>query len=88
MEVKNVGSRSTYFSPSGMAIIDDQRNQYERSFGGTLDTFSKIYPGVTKKGYVLFEEVPTSVTSVKLVFELGYDENFNPYLFEYNIDLK
>ena len=88
MEVKNVGSESDYFSPSGMAIIDNQGNQYESTFGGTLDTFSKIYPGVTKKGYVLFEEVPTSATSVKLVFELGYDENFNPYLFEYNIDLK
>ena len=88
MEVKNVGSESDYFSPSGMAIIDNQGNQYESTFGGTLDTFSKIYPGVTKKGYVLFEEVPTSASSVKLVFELGYDANFNPYLFEYNIDLK
>ena len=88
MEVKNVGSESDYFSPSGMAIIDNQGNQYERTYGGTLDTFSKIYPGVTKKGYILFEGVPTSSTSVKLVFELGYDENFNPYLFEYNINLK
>ncbi len=89
MEVKNIGSESDYFSPSGMVIIDNQRNQYESTFGGTLDTiFSKIYPGVTKKGYVLFKDVPMSVTSVKLVFELGYDAYFNPYLFVYNINLK
>lgn len=88
MKVKNVGRESDYFSPSGMVIIDNQGNQYENTYGGTLDTFSKIYPGVTKKGYILFEDVPTSLTSVKLVFELGYDADFNPYLFEYNINLK
>lgn len=88
MEVKNIGSKAKYFSPSGMVIIDGQGNQYEKTYGGTLDTFSKIYPGITKKGYILFENVPTSITSVKLMFELGYDENFNPCLFEYTINLK
>lgn len=88
MEVKNVGTESDYFSPSGMAAIDNQGNQYERTYGGTLDTFCKVYPGVTKKGYILFEGVPVSITSIKLVFELGYDENWNPYLFEYDINLK
>ncbi|RLJ06896.1 MAG: hypothetical protein DRP12_03255 [Candidatus Aenigmatarchaeota archaeon] len=87
MQVKNVGSESDYFSTSEMVIIDDQGNQHETS-DGTLDTFSKIYPGATKKGYILFEGVPENVTFVRLVFELGYDENFNPYLFEYNIRLK
>lgn len=88
MEVKNIGSEAEYFDPSSIVIIDGQGNQYEETYGGTLDTFSKIYPGITKKGYILFENVPDSVTSVKLMFELGYDENFNPYLFEYTINLK
>jgi len=87
MEIKNIGKESQYFSPSSMVILDGKGNQYESSFSGTLRTFSKIYPGVTKRGYVLFENVPQSLTSVRLVFELGYDSNFNPYLFEYDITL-
>jgi len=87
MEVKNIGSESEYFSPSGLAIIDNQNNQYEYSYGGTLDTFSSVYPGVTKKGYVLFEGVPSTTTSMRLVFESGYDSNYHSYLFEFNINI-
>jgi hypothetical protein len=88
MEVKNTGSESDYFSPSGMVILDNQGNQYEKTYGGTLDTFSKIYPGITKSGYILFEGVPKTVEAIKLAFELGYDQNFKPYVFEYTIQLK
>ena len=87
MEVKNIGSEKEYFSPSGLAILDNQGNQYEREYGGTLDTFSQIYPGVKKSGYILFEKIPKTSQSIKLVFELGYDENYDPYTFEYNIPL-
>ena len=88
LEIKNIGNQSEYFSPEGIVIIDDQKNQYERTFGGTIDGFSKIYPGVTKKGYVLFEGVPKTANSLKFVFELGYNKNLEPYLFEYEIPLK
>jgi hypothetical protein len=88
MGVKNVGSESDYFTPLGLAIIDSQNIQYEYTYGGTLDVFSTIHSGVTKKGYLLFENVPTTEKSVRLLFELGYDANFNSYLFEYNIKLK
>ena len=85
LEVKNVGSESDYFSPSGMAILDNQGSQYESTFGGTLDLFSQIYPGVTKKGYTLFGNVPKTLSTIKLVFELGYDKDYKPYLFKYDI---
>jgi len=88
MEVKNIGSKSEYFLPSGLAIIDSLYNQHEYTYGGTLNTYSSVYPGVTKKGYVLFEDVPLKETSVQLVFELGYDANYNQYLFKYTINLK
>ena len=87
MEVKNVGSEKEYFSPSGLAILDNQGNQYETEYGGTLDTFSQIYPSVKKSGYVLFEKIPKTTQTIKLVFELGHDENYDYYTFEYNIPL-
>jgi len=88
MEVRNIGSEADYFSPSGMVILDNQGNQYEQSYGGSLDTFSQIYPNVTKKGYVLFESVPKTIGSAKLAFQLGYDAQYKPYLFEYDIPLR
>jgi len=87
MEVKNVGSGSDYFLPSGLVIIDSQSIQYGYTYGGTLDMLSTVYPDVTKKGYLLFENIPDTEMSVRLVFELGYDMNFNPYVFEYTFNL-
>jgi hypothetical protein len=88
MEVRNIGNAADYFSPLGMVILDNQGNQYETSYGGSLDTISHIYPNVLKKGYILFEGVPKTLGSAKLTFQLGYDAQFEPYLFEYNIQLK
>ena len=87
MEVKNIGSESEYFLPSGLVIIDSQNNQYEQNYLGTLNIYSTIYPGVVKKGYLLFENIPETETSFRLLFELGFDEKFEPYLFEYMINL-
>ena len=75
----------SYFMPSALAILDNQGNQYETSYGGTLDQFSQIYPGVKKTGYILFENVLKSAQSLKLVFQLGHDESYDPYNFEYNL---
>ena len=87
IEVKNIGSEKEYFFPSGLAILDNQGNQYEREYGGTLDTLSEIYPSVKKSGYILFEKMPKTSQTIKLVFELGHDWAYNPYAFEYNIAL-
>lgn len=88
IEVKNIGTKGEYFMPDRLAIIDDQNNQYEQNYLGTLDTIFTVYPDVTKKGYYLFEDLSESVTIITFVFELGYDENFDPYLFKYDINIK
>lgn len=87
MEAKNIGDEKEYFSPSGLALIDNQGNQYDEEYGGTLDTYGDMYPNIIRKGYVLFEEVPANTQNLKLLFELGYDEDFDQYLFEYIIPL-
>lgn len=85
MTVRNVGSEREYFSPSGTVLLTGQGKQYETSYGGTLGTYSQMYPGITKSGYILFENVPTTETGIKLVFELGHDENYDSYKFQYNL---
>ncbi len=87
MEVKNVGDEKEYFSPSGLAILDNQGNQFEKEYGGTLDTFSEIYPNVKKSGYIIFKKIPANTQTIKLVFELGHDANYDAYSYEYNIPL-
>ena len=87
MEVKNVGNEKEYFSPSGLVVLDNQGHQFEEVYGGSLDTISEIYPGVTKEGYVLFEKIPDSTQTATLMFELGYDSDYDPYLYEYDMPL-
>lgn len=87
MIVKNIGSEQQYFDPSGVAIIDPNNNQYESSYEGTLEIVM-IYPGVEKSGYFLFNDVPETLQHLNLVFEAGYDDNWDPYLFEYDINLR
>ena len=84
----NVGSSSEYLMLSGLVLLDNKGNQYETSlFGGTFDMMAQIYPRVTKQGYFVFENVPQNTETIDLVFELGYDSNFNPFVFRYNLDL-
>lgn len=46
-----------------------------------------MWTSVKKSGYILFERLPKTSQNIKLVFELGHDENYDPYTFEYNIPL-
>lgn len=87
LRVKNVSQETETFTPSGMVVLEGT-NQYEKSYGGTLDVFSQIYPGVEKEGYVLFENVPNTAKNLKLAFELGYDPQYNRYTYEYDINLQ
>ncbi len=70
-----------------MVLLDGKGNQYDTAYGGTLDSFGQVFPGVSKSGYVLFEDIPQTTATLNLVFELGYDAGFNPFIFSYNIAL-
>ncbi len=83
LEVKNIGTKPEYFDPINLALLDNEGNQFEEEYEeGTLDTFQKIYPGVTKKGYILFPKLKNDTNSVRLVFEL------EGALWEYEIPLE
>jgi len=86
MVVENIGSESEYFMPSGVVLIDDSNKQYDYTYGGTLNTFSTVYADSQIDGYLLFDDIPKTVSINKLSFELGYDESFSPYLFEFNLN--
>jgi len=87
MEVKNIGNEKDYFSPSGLVILDNQGNQFETEYGGTLDTYSNMYPGIKKSGHIIFKKIPSNTQAIKLIFELGHNANWDAYEFEYNIPL-
>lgn len=89
IEIKNNGDLKENFYISGLALLDNKGNQYDKVSGGTLDvgSFLTIYPGVKKSGYLLFEGLPKTTQSIKLVFDLGHGKNYTPYTFEYNITL-
>jgi|GEM_PF-2140080 len=86
--VRNKGSDAEYFSPSGIAIIDNKGTQYETAYGGTLKTFKQMYPGVSQEGYLLFGDVPANITSAKLIFGLGYKSGYEKIIWEYQLPLK
>jgi len=86
MKAKNIGNQKTGFPTNNFVLLDRYKNKYESMSDRTFDGYY-FYPGITKRRMVLFKDVPTSATSVKFVFELN-DENNNPQLFEYNIELK
>lgn len=79
----NTGSETEYFSPNSMSLLGPNGQQYDTAYIGTLDTYKSLYPGSYAQGYVLFEEVPTDAIGLKLVFELGYDADYDKYVFEY-----
>ena len=87
VEVMNIGNESASFYPTGIVIIDENNRQYENSYYGTLDLYSKLYPGIILEGFLLFDDVPINNTNFTLMFELGYDENYDYNLYSYDIIL-
>jgi hypothetical protein len=74
-EITNNDAESQYFQPSAIAILDDQNNQYDvvNSYDYPVDTLSTtILPGVTKKGYWLFDKVPKKGTDGTFRFDIGF----------------
>ncbi len=86
-QAQNIGTQADYFIPQNMVILDNQGNQYDFVEVDSLDIGSTIYPGITKSGYVLFKGLPTGTNNIKFEFQLGYDENYHEYQFEYDISL-
>ena len=75
-----------------LTILDDDSNQYlisDRNYGiGTLETCcDDIRPGVTVDGFILVEPIPKTIPKATLIFELGRDQNYNDYTFQYNLYL-
>lgn len=87
MVVKSISQKPEYFSPSGLALLDDQGNQYDSEYGGSLDTYAQIHPGVKKSGYLLFQAPPKSSKELKLVFEAGYDANYRGIRYEFPVTM-
>lgn len=74
-EVKNIGSKSEYFQPDAIAILDSKNNQYDVAHSSkyTVSTMSStILPMVIKKGFWLFEGIPRNSGMGKFRFEIGF----------------
>lgn len=86
MKVQNMGNEKDTLSMSDLVLITENGNQYETGYGGTLSTFyDSYYPGISKEGYILFEEVPKGEKYI-IAYEMGYDENWEPYLYHLTIE--
>ncbi len=88
LEVKNIGVEPGYWC-SGFVILDKKGNQYDKEYysgEGELDT-GKIYEGVTKKGFMLFETLPKTTTSAEFRVEGGYDDDYNKIVYRFDLPL-
>jgi hypothetical protein len=69
--IKNEGSDEIYFSNYGSVILDEDGNQYESAYGGTISS-EDLKAGVSKSGYMLFEDVPEDVKISKIIIGEDY----------------
>lgn len=91
IEVKNIGRDSESFSSYDASIVIGS-NQYSRSYFSEFDG-TNMYPGVIKKGYLVFEGIPTNLAGqAKIITGSSYwfstdswqSEN---YLYSFDIQL-
>lgn len=86
LKVKNAGSEKDSFSTYDGVIISGS-NQYERSFNSNLDS-SNVYPGIIKEGYLIFEDVPKTLTGqIKIITGTSYDASYNKLTYEFNVQI-
>ena len=88
LTVTNVGNEKEFFNLRSLAVLDRSSNQYDKEYGGTLKMAEDIRSGVTVDGYVLVEALPKDTRDLTVVFELGRDQNYDEYTFEYNVRLR
>jgi len=83
LKVKNIGSEKNSFSNYAAVLIVGS-HQYERSFNSELDS-SDIYPGIIKEGYLLFKDVPTTITGkIDIIAGTSYDEYYNEFTYKFD----
>ncbi|MFH1587348.1 MAG: hypothetical protein ABID38_05810 [Candidatus Diapherotrites archaeon] len=77
LEVTNITDKERYFFPSSIVFIDNLKNQskadYFSSYSGAIES-GEIYPGITKRGFILLENVSEEVTSGTVYFDCGYQQ--------------
>jgi len=75
LSVTNIGSEPEYLFTSDIVVLDDLGNQYDEEYGGSLE-LGEVYPGVTRKGYVLFPVLDKNAVNVKiLISKCAYPED-------------
>lgn len=85
IKIQNIGNKADILTISDLALITPDGHQYEKDYGGTLDTiYDTYYPGVSKEGYILFKDVPKEL-KYTLAYNMGYDKNWNPVSYTLNI---
>ena len=86
LKVKNIGSEKDSFSTYDGVIISGS-NQHERSFNSKLDSLD-IYPGIIKEGYLIFEDVPKTLSGqIKVITGTSYDASYNKLTYEFNVQI-
>lgn len=86
LKVKNIGSEKDSFSNYD-AVILSGTNQYERSYNSNLDS-SDIYSGIVKEGYLIFDNVPKTLTGqIKIIAGTSYDVSYNKLTYEFNVQI-
>jgi len=84
LEVTSIASEPEYIFGSDIVILDNLGNQYNYEYGGTLD-LGEIYPGVTRKGYVLFPALNGNATRITVsVTDTEYPEDI---VYEFTVNL-
>ena len=83
--VKNISSKKDSFSVFEAALLSGS-NQYKYSFNSKIDT-ADIFAGVIKEGYILFEDVPDTLSgTIKIIPGTAYDSSYNQINYEFNVE--
>jgi len=86
LRVANIGSEMDSLYTSS-AVVTSGSTQYEMSYGSKLDC-SNTNPGITTEGYLLFEDVPETLTGeIEIVAGYSYDASYNKLTYTFHVQL-
>jgi len=87
LKIKNIGSEKDSFSTYDAVIVSGS-NQYEMSFSNSKLDSSDIYPEIIKEGYLIFEDIPDTLTGqIKIIAGTSYDTSYNELTYEFNVQI-
>jgi hypothetical protein len=85
LKVINISSKKDTFNVFEAALISGS-NQYKYSFNSKIDT-ADIFAGVIKEGYILFEDVPDTISgTIKIIPGTAYDSSYNTISYEFDVE--